>query len=203
MTCTIFVEGGGTSKDLRSRCREGFAVFLRRMIAGRDQPKIVACGTRADAFKRLTIALLDDPTGAFLLLVDSESVVATGKAVWDHVRERTGDNWQRPTGAREDHLHFMAACMESWLIADPESLASFYGKNFAVNALPRTSNLESVEKDRLFDALRTATRDTTKGEYAKGKVSFAALSAIDASVVMQRMGFCKRLADRLNGTAVG
>jgi len=203
LTCTVFVEGGGMSKDLRSRCRDGFASFLKKLnLAGRS-PKVIACGTRADTFKRLCIALRDDATGAYVLLVDSESVVSAGKSVWEHVREREGDNWQRPSNAQDGHLHFMAVCMESWLVADSESLGKFYGKNFAINALPKTADLEleSVDKETLVSALRSATRDTAKGAYSKGKISFAALGAIDASVVSQRMSFCKRFIQKLQGAA--
>lgn len=197
MTWTVFVEGGGTGKDLRTRCREGFAQFLGRLNLAGGRPKIVACGPREDAFRRLCIALDDDATGSYLLLVDSEAVVSAGVPVWKHVREREGDNWQRPVNAKDEHLHFMAVCMESWLVSDPESLGRFYGKNFTSNALPQPADLESVDKYTVMRALRSATRDTSKGEYSKGKVSFAALGAIDVSVVSQRMSFCRRLAQQL------
>ena len=200
MTWTVFVEGGGKSKDLRTRCRDGFAQFLGRLNLADRRPKIVACGTRADAFNRLRIALENQATGSYLLLVDSETVVSAGVSVWKHVREREGDNWQRPVNARDEHLHFMAVCMESWLVADVESLGKFYGKNFRSNRLPQTAALESVDKDTILSALRSATRDTAKGEYSKGKISFAALGAIDVSVVGQRMSFCKRFTQQLGKT---
>jgi len=201
LTWTVFVEGGGTSKDLRTRCREGFAQFLERLNLVGGRPKIVACGTRADAFKRLRIALDGDATGSYLLLVDSESVVSAGVPVWKHVREREGDNWKRPVNAKDEHLHFMAVCMESWLVSDVESLGKFYGKNFRSNRLPQTAALESIDKDTIMSALRSATRDTAKGEYSKGKISFAALGAIDVSVVGERMSFCKRFTQQLARTA--
>lgn len=200
MTWTVFVEGGGTSKDLRPRCREGFAQFLGRLNLAVRRPKIVACGTRADAFKRLCIALDGDATESYLLLVDSEAVVSAGVPVWKHVREREGDNWPRPVNARDEHLHFMAVCMESWLVADVDSLGKFYGKNFRSNRLPQTAALESVDKETIMSALRSATCDTAKGEYSKGKISFAALGAIDVSVVGQRMSFCKRFSEQLGKT---
>ena len=201
MTWTVFVEGGGKSKDLRTRCREGFAQFLGRLNLEGGRPKIVACGTRADAFKRLCIALDGDATESYLLLVDSEAVVSAGVPVWKHVCEREGDNWPRPVNARDEHLHFMAVCMESWLVADVESLGKFYGKNFRSNPLPQTAALESVDKDTIMSALRSATRDTAKGEYSKGKISFAALGAIKASVVSKRMSFCGRFAKELERAA--
>ena len=197
MSCTIFVEGGGKSKDLRPRCRDGFAQFLEPLSRAGRRPKIVACGTRADAFKRLRIALDSQSPGSYLLLVDSEAVVSAKGSVWTHVGEREGDNWQRPVMATEDQLHFMAVCMESWLLAAPESLANFYGQNFRKGSLPKATDLESIDKGTILRALRLATCGTSKGEYSKGKVSFAALAAVDVSVVRKRMSFCNRFANQL------
>jgi len=197
LTTTVFVEGGGQGKDLRTRCREGFHDFLSGLPLNGRRPKIVACGSRADAFDRFRTALGLDPRGKYMLLVDSEEVVSKKNEPWNHVRNRIGDGWERPECATDSQLHFMAVCMESWLIADGESLSGFYGQGFKNSSLPEARDIESVDKDRIMKALQSATRDTTKGEYSKGKISFAALSAIKVGVVRAKMPHCDRMATTL------
>ena len=197
MSLTIFLEGGGRGKDLRTRCREGFHFFLGRLALHGRRPRLVACGSRADAFARFETALTTDPSGPYLLLVDTEECVDSSIAPWGHVAQRSGDHWQRPTAAKDDHLHFMAVCMESWLVADRDSLARFYGDGFSAGRLPDTTNLENVDKQTVMASLRAATRETKKGEYAKGKTSFAALAAIDVDVVREKMHYCDRLVRHL------
>lgn len=190
----IYVEGGG-GRDMDNRCREGFRGFLARLNLP-VQPKIVACGSRSDAFDRFCTHLRQPNHGPCILLVDSETVVSA-KSPWEHVRQREGDGWRRPDEASDEHLHFMAVCMEAWIIADADSLADFYDGNFRRNALPTTVDLEQVDKDDLLNSLRSATRDTRKGAYAKGKVSYAALGNTNIIVVAARMSYCCRLVERL------
>ncbi len=197
MSITVFVEGGGRGKDLRTRCREGFSRFLEKLDLSGRQPKIVACGSRTDAFDRLCIAVRSDSGRSCVLLVDSEDVVPPGLSPWQHVGGRSEDKWQRPANATDHHLHFMAVCMEAWLVADVESLARFYGRKFKSDLFRKATDTESVDKATIMNMLRSATRDTTKGEYSKGKVSFAALGAIDVAIVQQRMSFCKRFVQQL------
>ncbi|MCG3125674.1 MAG: hypothetical protein CHACPFDD_00499 [Phycisphaerae bacterium] len=196
----MYVEGGGQSKDLRTRCREGFHQFLK-LVATSRQPKIVACGSRRDAFDRFRMALSINPSGACLLLVDSEEAVTHGVDPWQHVAQREGDRWTRPERAADEHLHFMAVCMESWLVADPESLARFFGQDSQASAIPNNADLESLDRVTVFNALRAATRDTTKGEFTKGKLSFAALGAISVQAVRKRMSYCERFVSRLTSEA--
>ena len=88
--------------------------------------------------------------------------------------------------------------MESWLIADAASLEKFFGDGFRAAALPSRADLEQVERDAVLTALKQATKDTSKGEYKKGSVSFAALAEIDPNTVKSRMGYCRRLVDCLD-----
>ena len=200
MSTTVFVEGGGQSKDLRTRCRQGFHEFLDSAMPAGRMPRFVACGSRKDAFDRFCTAISHDPCGAYMLLVDSEDVCQPDVTRWQHVKQRSGDGWDVPSGATDDHLHFMAVCMESWLIADPSSLARFYAKGFEAGQLPETVDLETVEKATVFDSLQRATRATVKGEYSKGKVSFAALGSLDVTTVSSRMPHCRRFVDHLSAS---
>ena len=83
----------------------------------------------------------------------------------------------------------MAVCMESWIVADVESLARFYGRKFKRDSLPKAADAETIDKATIMSTLRSATLDTTKGAYSKGTTSFAALGAIDVPVVQQRLLF--------------
>ena len=70
---TLYVEGGGDTNALKTACREGFREFITKAgIKGR--PRIVACGTRRDAFESFCTAI--DQGEAAMLLVDSEAPVS-------------------------------------------------------------------------------------------------------------------------------
>ena len=61
----------------------------------------------------------------------------------------------------------MVQCMEAWIAADPNVVATYYGQGFHANKLPVCANLEDEPKVELQAKLATATRETSKGEYAK------------------------------------
>ncbi len=71
VTVRLFVEGGGNDNPLLKRaCREGFSKFLVTAgFAGR-MPRIVACGSRNDAFDSFRTACHQGLPS--ILLVDSE-----------------------------------------------------------------------------------------------------------------------------------
>jgi hypothetical protein len=192
---TIYVEGGGDSNSLRTKCRHGFSEFFKKLAI---KVKIVACGGRNDAYHRFCIALKHIKTNEHcFLLVDSEAPVKKSMDVWQHVSLRQGDEWQKPKNARSEHLHFMVECMEAWFMADKEALARYYLKGFNQNALSKNTNIEAISKKELEDTLKTATRDTAKGKYDKGAHSFDILSAIDANKVVAQSPYAKTLCDTL------
>lgn len=197
----MYVEGGGNNKSLRSRCREAFSRFLELPTLRGRRPKLVACGSRQDAYSDFCAALSSGDGETCLLLVDAEDVISNSASPWQHVQNRPGDNWRRPAGAQDEQLHFMAVCMESWLIADPDALAKYYGTGFNRGSLPTAANLEAVRKEDVLSALAQATQDTGKGKYSKGRFSFEALQAIDVSKVAERMTYCQRFVRHLNDLA--
>jgi hypothetical protein len=73
--------------------------------------KVVSCGGRSDAFQDFCIALREHQEDYVILLVDSEEAVVSGP--WEHLRDRVGDNWQRPAGAHDDQAQLMVQSMES------------------------------------------------------------------------------------------
>ena len=83
--------------------------------------------------------------------------------------------------------------METWIIADPDKVAAYYEQDFLRSALPRAQNLEGVEKERIYDALKHATAKTLKGEYHKIGHAAALLETMTPDIVRRRCLSCDRL----------
>ncbi len=192
MTIKIYVEGGGDSDALRTACRRGFSEFLRRAGLGGRMPRIVACGTRNNAFERFCTALRSPSRGEFpLLLVDSEAVIASGVGPWCHLAGQ--DAWEQPVGASDEHVHLMIQCMETWFLADQDALAVYFGPDFNRNSLPRQTDLEDIAKEEVLRKLGDASRYVTKkGQYNKGRHSFAILEQINPTLVRQKCPSAER-----------
>jgi hypothetical protein len=196
VSCSVFVEGGGDTKYLRKRCREGFtAFFVKAGLAGR-MPAIVACGSRGDAYSTFCTALKNAHARAFpVLLVDSEAPVVQGKTPWAHVHDR--DGWPKPPEAVDEQLHLMVQCMESWFVADRQAVAIFFAKGFKAKALPQNKKVEEIPVQTVQDALKAASKDTKKGRYDKGTHAFGILATIDPQKVAAAATHARRLLDTL------
>lgn len=191
---TIYVEGGGDTNILKTKCRQGFSEFFKKLNLS---PKIIACGSRINAYNSFCTGLKNLKKDEHcLLLVDSEAPV-TNPSVWQHVLLREGDKWAKPHNATEEHLHFMVECMEAWFMADKQTVAVYYGKDFKPNALPQNTNIEAISKSDLYDGLKKTTKDTTKGSYSKGGHSFEILSKIDANEVVKQGSHARKLHETL------
>jgi hypothetical protein len=187
----LFVEGGGDSDSLKSRCREGFTTFLRK--AGIENlPRIVASGGRKAAFDDFCTEVKQ--SGSAFLLVDSEEQVQGEFAKpWDHLKSRSGDRWEKPSEAMDSQCHLMVVCMESWFLGDKDSLELYYGQHFRRSALPQNPEIEAISKQPLFDGLKNATKDTKKGSYSKGDHSFRILKELDPKLVCAASPWADRL----------
>ena len=195
----LYVEGGGDhNKALQTLCRKGFSDFIRKAgMAGR-MPRIVACGGRREAFEDFETAQADPGPGLPpVLLVDSESAVNAANP-WDHVRQRGGDEWERPPNASDDQLQLMVQTMEAWFHADREELQTFYGQHFRAGALSLRASVEMIPKNELFAGLEAATSNCQKGEYSKGGHSFQILARIDPAKVRAASGWCERFLTALD-----
>jgi hypothetical protein len=193
---TIYVEGGGDDNLTKTNCRKGFRKFIERMFPGKNMPSIVACQSRSRALKDFRIALqkLEEGEQAFLL-VDSEAPVAPGNSPWKHFKERQGDEWDRPEGATDEQAHMMVQCMESWFLADRESVAEWYDKGFKISKLPPLQNgsIEPIEKERVVKSLEDATKHTSKSTYHKTKHGFKLMEEIEPSKVRAASIYAERL----------
>ena len=203
MKVKIYVEGGGDQARLKRKCRRGFSRFFSN--AGLERkPKIVACGSRQSTYEDIRTAVkAATPDVLPLLLVDSEGPVQEQHQrdgnfdPWGHLRFR--DGWVRPQNVDDDQAHLMVQCMESWFLADRQCLQNFFRDNFQANALPGNPNIEEIDKQRLFDSLKKATRHTQKGRYDKGAHSFEILGQINPARVFQHSPWAKRLKNKLEG----
>ena len=178
----------------------GFSSFFEKAnLAGR-MPRVIACGSRQDAFEKFCTALVSSAGREFIvLLVDSEDPVADDAEPWVLLAE--SDGWMRPHGATNENAHLMVQCMEAWFLADKDSLADYFGRNFDRNALPGRREIEEVAKDDVLQGLRHATRRCAKGNYGKGRHSFDILAQIDPAKVRDASPHAKGLIDTLRETA--
>jgi Domain of unknown function (DUF4276) len=201
----LFVEGGGETHALKTRCREGFSSFLEKAGISK-KPRIVACGSRKNAFDSYCTAL-ENGESAFLL-VDAESPVdpkfQSGKddtwLPWSHLNGRTGDKWGKPAGARDLDCHLMTQLMETWFMADRSALAKYFGSDFNESKLPAPDKqIETIDKSEVYSTLKEATKPcSAKGEYGKGRHSFDLLKLIDAKKVIGASPWANRFITALS-----
>ena len=135
--------------------------------SGYQGVEVVRGKGRSNTFHRFTNHRMEFPTDLCVLLVDSETPVASETPVWNVVKTRTGDGWIKPAWATEANLYLMVHFVETWLLTDPAALIKFFGSKFDTNLLPKTL-IESRSKNDINKALRRATRNCKSGPYSHG-----------------------------------
>lgn len=202
----LYVEGGGKSKALRSECRDGFSSFLKKSKPER-LPRIVACGSREEAYDRFCTAIAQGQKA--FLLVDSETPVAakhmTGAQEdwnsWEHLRE--SDHWEKPDSATNQDCHLMVQIMESWFLADKDSLVSFFGQGFRNSSLPSQTSVETISKSTVLQSLTNASRSCkTKACFDKSLHSFKILARIAPEHVRAHSPWAERFIHSLRNKLV-
>jgi len=179
VTIRIYVEGGfeGSTK---TNCRKAFSTFLAKVVRP-GAFRVIASGSRSQAFQDFCSALRQHSGDYNVLLVDSETAVTTRP--WQHLREREGDNWPKPEGAGDDQAQLMVQVMEAWFLADRDTLSAYYKQGFLRNSLPRQENIERIDKKTVLKSLSHASKDTQKGLYHKTRHGFEVLELIDPALV--------------------
>ncbi len=193
VSASLYVEGGGDSKSLKTACRRGFRKFIENAGAAGGVSNIVACGSRGNAYRSFSKALSASVNA--LILVDAEGPVTTQEA-WQHLK--ANDNWDRPATATDDQCHLMVQVMESWFLADADALASFYGQDFNRGPLPANRNIEQVPKQDALVGLDQAARNTRKGGYKKGPDSYDILAKLNPAKVRGMSPFGERFIQALS-----
>ncbi|PCJ12260.1 MAG: hypothetical protein COB04_18045 [Gammaproteobacteria bacterium] len=199
----LFIEGGGDSNQLKTECRKGFTQFITAAGVSK-RPRLVACGSRNDAYDSFCTEIKSGKPA--MLLVDSEAEVATNHqqgdsdtwTPWAHLKQRQGDEWDKPDGVTDTQCHFMVECMENWFLADRKTLEKFFGQNFHAGSLPAANRaIEFIPKTEVYSALKKATSKSKKGEYGKGNHSFKLLAEINANLVVDASPWAKRFITEL------
>jgi hypothetical protein len=192
MALTIYIEGGGDGRDLKIRCRRGFRKLLEKMNLPR-MPGTVACGGRGIAFDKFETAVASGDDA--VLLVDSEDPVR-GRTAWAHLKAR--DDWDQPTGTRDDQAQLMVTSMETWIVADHDALRRVFGADLRENALPPLVNLEARSRQDVLLSLQRATRDCGRDRmYRKGDRSFEVLAELDPTTLKEHLPHFKTFNDML------
>lgn len=193
----IYMEGGGDSAQGKAALRQGMDAFLEKIKSKARQKgwrwKMVSCGGRDQAMSAFIHSLTSNPDTHSFLLVDSETLVSGAKIA--HLT-KTGSG--SLSAAKEDCVHLMCQVMETWLIADPEAIEKYYGKNFHRNSLPKRINLEEVTKPDIYNALESATKDTTKGRYHNIHHAKDLLGLVSPDKVRKRCLHCDKLLQILD-----
>ena len=192
---------GGPGAGSKAALRRGMDRFLRSTKdaarTARIRWDLVPCGPRSETYKRFREAVNRNRTRksvANILLVDAETEVTTGARV--HLTNQEG--WDLGT-ADDEAVHLMVQAMETWIVADQEALADYYGQGFNAGSLPSRQDLEQEPKAQVEKALRNATRRTRKRTYHKIKHASELLGRIDPARVRARCPSCKRLFEALDG----
>ena len=192
----IYMEGGGDSRDAKAALRRGMDALLQPLKEAAKAKdlrwRLVPCGGRHEAFRRFRDAVNHGDSTIAVLLVDAEGPV--NRAPRLHLQSR--DGWDMDF-AGEDTIHLMVQVMETWIVADPDALSTYYGQNFNGNVLPKAANLEQVSKADVARTLNRATERTTKRCYHKIRHASNLLKRIDVERVKKRCPHCARLFNTL------
>ena len=176
MSAHIYVEGGGDSKELHARCREGFRKLLEQCGFKGRLPRLTASGGCTEVFSDFETAHDNNAVGDFVAMwLDSEEPLYDLDATLQHLKSH--DRWNPPAGAVNNQVLLMTTCMETWIVADRVTLRECYGSELRESALPSLVGLEKLKRHEVLDKLVRATRRCSNA-YAKGKRSFQILGKL-------------------------
>ena len=196
-------------KETTSSLREGFVKFFQELvdIAKKQniQFSVVMCGSREDAYENFKLSLESHPESFNILLIDSESPISPHQNSWEHLRSRKEYQcWIRgdKLDFDDNQCHFMVQAMESWFIADIDTLKAFYGEGFNEEKITRGmrnhKNVEQVSPKTLLVWLESATRHSENGKYNKKTRSpphhaLEILKRLDVATIRQASPYCDRI----------
>ena len=181
----VFLEGGGDSKELQVRCREGFRRLLENCDYAGRMPRLVACGGRKTAFDDFKRAHDENSSSEFIaMLVDSEDQIEDIERTWEHLRKR--DHETKPHNATDEQVLLMTTCTETWIVCDRAGLKKHYGSCLQESALPPQTNLEKRTRDSVLQELSHATRNCSNA-YKKGERSYQLVGVLTPDVLQARL----------------
>lgn len=191
MSTSIYLEGGGDSKELHIRCRAGFRKLLENCGFTGRLPHLTACGGRNATFDDFQTAHTAKRGSKFVaMLIDSEEPLLDLHAAWQHLHRY--DDWNEPAGASDEQVLFMTTCMETWIVSDRKALTTHYGGKLQNSALPALNDLESRSRQEVQEKLAHATRSCTNS-YNKGKRSFEILGKLSRTELEKHLPSFRRV----------
>ncbi len=196
----IYIEGGARgadSKHVNIRCIEAFHKLLGRMEFSGRQPKLVASGGRAAVFRDFRSAHKATEADFIAMWIDSEEPISNINAAWAHLENvKTVTKWDRPDGALDEQVLFMTTCMETWILADRETMREHFRQGFNENQLPAMNAIEGRSRDDVQARLVSATKNC-QNAYEKGKRSYVIVGKLNPDALRQLSSF-SRVARILN-----
>jgi len=191
VSASIYLEGGGDSKELHIRCRAGFRKLLEKCGIADRLPRLTACGGRTATFDDFqTGHATKNDSDYVAMLIDSEEPLDDLEAAWQHLNRH--DGWASPVGASDKPVLFMTMCMETWIVADRTTLAEHYGSKLHESALPALHDPESRSRQEVQQKLAHATRNCVNA-YAKGKRSFEVLGKLSPAELVKHLPSFRRM----------
>jgi hypothetical protein len=184
----VYVEG---DDKLRSGFHEFFKDVREPAQALRIGFKCIPCG--AEPVRDFCNALRSNPESFNVLLLDND-----GRLSFESLKKRS--DWKPPREVDEKEVHWMIQIMESWFLADIETLREYYGPGFDPDHLPGHPNVEEAPKADVERGLKEATRRTRKGPYHKTAHAPRILELLKPGQVRAHAPHCRRLFDTLLAT---
>lgn len=138
-------------------------------------------------------------TGSYIaMLIDSEEPMANIEAAWNHLENvTTVERWSRPHNADDDQVLFMTTCMETWIVADRDTLKAHYGNELQESALPPLFDLDLRSRHDVQKQLIHATRNCSNF-YSKGPRSFEILGKLTPAALEKYLPSFVRIRRILN-----
>lgn len=196
MEIKLYVEGGGrgTNKNATIKLQQGFDSLLKELKelarAKKISFKVIPSGSTDETYEEFIFSIKHSSQSFNLLLVDSDKPLEdkdTPKIFLQ--REKKWDLKK----VEENQCHLMVQIMESWFLADSETLKSFYGQKFNSNAIPKTKDIEKILKDSVESSLDSATKNTQKGIYSENKLKHSSelLAKLSVEIIKVRAKHCQ------------
>lgn len=194
----IYIEGDTSKKGKNSAISltKGFHYFFNDLQEKAKKKNIlirpILCGSTDLTFRIFQGANRNSNNAFLCFLVDSDKPLEDKDTPKIFLQREKKWNLKN---INENQCHLMVQIMESWFLADVETLKTFYSQKFNSSAIPKTKDVEKIHKTNVESSLDKATKKTQKGIYCENKLRHSAelLIKIDVIKIRQRAKHCERL----------
>lgn len=154
---------------------------LTKSLGDDSRVKVIAGKNKPETEKDFELGRVKHRDCLVLLLVDSDEPV--------------------PKASNDPCRFHMIEIMESWFLADRETLARHFGAGFKAAALPgNPARIESIPKRDVEQGLDNATRESRKRKYSYDKAGHGRdlLIIVDSAKVRKASPECERFFQALS-----